>query len=138
MFTSDVDLALLGKLSADAQLKTLMPDGCYWDISPSGKTRIVIVKLMGHDLTDMFGGEAFEQPLYLVKAVELSTSAANVINAAKRIDQLLNNQALTISGYSLMTLQYQEYIRYAEADSTNPDARWQHCGGMYLISVSPN
>src|SRR5262245_30001688 len=115
-----------------------MPDGVFWDISPAGKTRIVIVKLMGHELTDMFASAAFEQPLYLVKAVELSTSAANVINAAKRIDALLNNGTLAPAGYSLMTLQYQEYIRYAEADTTNPDARWQHCGGMYLVSVSPN
>src|SRR5262245_38394075 len=136
--TSDVDGALIGKLSADATLKTLLPDGVYFDISASGKTRIVIVKLMHHETVDMFGASAYEQPLYLVKAVEQSQSALNVINAAKRIDAILNNQPLTITGYQLMTLQCREYVRYAEADSVNPDLRWQHCGGLYLVSVSPN
>jgi len=135
---SDVDAALLGKLSADSALKALMPDGVFYDLAASGRTRIVIVKLMHHETVDMFGGPAYEQPLYLVKAVEQSSSALNTINAAKRIDALLNNQPLTINGYTLMTLQFREYVRYAEADSVNPDLRWQHCGGLYLVSVSPN
>lgn len=138
MFTADIDLALLAKVSSDAALKALMPDGVWWDISPSGKTRIVIIKLMHHETVDQFNGCAFESPLYLIKAVEYATSPANVINAAKRIDALLNNQPLTVAGYGVSAVQYQEYVHYAEPDSANPDARWQHCGAMYLITAAPN
>jgi hypothetical protein len=136
--TSDVDAALLAKVASDSQLKALMPDGVWWDVSKTGLTRLVIVKLMDHTATDMFGSCAYEEPLYLVKAVEYSLSAANVVNAARRIDTLLNNQQLLVTGYSLMTMQFDQYVRYQEVDTANPDARWQHCGGMYRISVAPN
>jgi len=131
-------VAVYTKVAGDAQLKTLLPDGVYWDVSASGKTRVVILKLMNHEATDMFGHCAFEQPIYLVKAVEFSTSKLNVLNAAKRIDALLNNQPLTITGYTLMTTQLMECVEYNEPDTANPDGRWQHCGAMYRVTVSPN
>jgi hypothetical protein len=137
-FTNAVHRALLPRLSGDATLMGLMPDGVYWDISKAGKTRLVIVKLMHHDTVDMFGRCAFEQPSYLVKAVEYSLSPNNVNAAAERIDALLNNQPLTIDGYGLMTAQYLTDVRYQEPDTTNADQRWQHSGGVYLLMVAPN
>jgi len=137
-FTDAVDRALVARLSSDPTLMAMMPDGIYWDISKAGKTRLILIKLMHHDTVDMFGGCAFENPSYLVKAVEYSLSPTNVQAAAARIDALLNHQPMTIDGYGLMTAQYLTRVKYQEPDTTNADARWQHSGGVYLLMVTPN
>jgi hypothetical protein len=136
-FTGDVDGALVAKLLADAPLMALMPDGVWWDVSGSGKTRVVIVKLMSHTVEQRFGGKAYEMPVYLVKAVELTKSSANAQAAARRIDAMLDGGTLAPTGYSLMTMQLEEEVHYQEADPDNADARWQHWGGMYSVWVSP-
>lgn len=135
--SSDILLSLIARLSGDAQLAALLPDGVWLDIAGSGKTRVVTIKQMHHETTDMFAACAFEQGVYLVKGVEYTKSALNVINAAKRIDALLNGQRWTIAGYTLMAAQYTEEVQYQEADSAQADARWQHCGAMYRVTVSP-
>jgi hypothetical protein len=136
-YSGDIDSALVAKLLNDATLAALMPDGVYWDIAASGKTRVVIVKLMSHAVEPMFGGRAYEAATYLVKAVELSTSGSNAKAAGRRIDALLDGGTLAINGYGLMTIALDEYVRFAEDDPDNADARWQHYGGIYAVTVSP-
>lgn len=132
-----VDTALVAKLAGDATLTGLMPDGVFWDVAPSGSTRFVIVSLLYHEDTDMFGGTAYQMGTYLVKAVELSGSAANTKSAAARIDALLNNQTLTVAGMTHMLTRRAERVRYVEVDAEQKDARWQHRGGRYDVWVSP-
>lgn len=136
-YSGDVDSALIAKLLADAPLTALMPDGVFYDVAASGKTRFVIVKLMSHTVERMFGGKAYEAPVYLVKAVESGSGTVNTKAAAARIDAILDDGTLTVTGYGLMKMQLEEYVRYAEPDPDNADARWQHRGGMYSIWVSP-
>jgi len=137
-YSGDVDAALVSKLLGDGALMALMPDGVYWDVAASGKKRVVIVKLMSHSVERMFNARAYESAIYLVKAVELSISGTNAKAAGRRIDALLNNGSLgTISGYLQMNCELDEYVRYAEDDPDNKDARWQHYGGMYAVTVSP-
>lgn len=136
-YSGDVDSALVSKVLGDAQLAALMPDGVYWDVSASGKTRVVIVSLLSPSVTYAFDAGAFEEKLYLVKAVELNTSAANVKAAAARIDALLNGGTLALTTYDLMNMELREPIHYAEPDPANKDARWQHYGGVYAVYVSP-
>lgn len=128
---------MINKLLTDTQLSALMTDGVWWEIAPHGKTKVVIVKLMAHTVTAMYGGRAYEEPVYLVKAVALGTTGTDVKAAAARIDALLDGGTLVISGYTVMAIQLQEYVHYVEADPTNADARWQHYGGLYGITVSP-
>lgn len=136
-YSGDVDSALIAKLLADAPLTALCPDGVFYDVAASGKTRFVIVKLMSHTVERMFGGKAYEALVYLVKAVEAGTGTVNTKAAAARIDAILDDGTLTVAGYGLMKMQLEEYVRYAEPDPDNADQRWQHRGGMYSIWVSP-
>ena len=69
---------------ADATLMALMPDGVYWDVARQGATRFVIVSQVFHLDVPMHGQTAYEQVTYLVKAVELATSGANIQAAACR------------------------------------------------------
>jgi len=133
--SSEIDAALSQKLLTDATLTALMPDGVYFDAAASSKTKFVIISLLSEEDEQMFGGRAFEDGLYLVKAVALETTGANVKAAAARIDILLENGTLTIAGYTVMRMQRVARVRYTEVDEQN-DARWQHRGGHYALTVS--
>jgi hypothetical protein len=141
-YSGDIDAALVAKLLADGTLMALMTDGVYYDIAVSGKTKFVIVKLMAHTVTRMFNGKAFEAPVYLVKAVAFGTGTVTTKTAAARIDVLLDGASgeggtMTVTGYGTARTALEEYVRYAEADPENSDARWQHQGGMYSVFASP-
>ncbi len=132
--SSDIDTALITKLQNDATLAALMPDGAYIDEAPDGKRQFVIVSLIDEHDEPMFGGRAFEDGLYLVKAVELSTvTTKNIKAAAARIDALLDNGTLTITGYGLLTMRRESRIRMTEVDSVDSSIRWQHRGGRYQV-----
>lgn len=134
--SSAVDNALVAKLSGDATLMGLIPGGVFFDYSPANVTQVVIVSQLAHEDAYQFRGSAWERFVYVVKAVALSTSGANVASAAARIHTLLQDGTLTITGYGLMVMQRLERVRYTEVDQDN-DQRWQHRGGQYEVFVSP-
>jgi hypothetical protein len=134
--SSDIDNALIAKLGADSALLALMPNGVYYDEAPQGSTRFVIVSLVIEQDEAMFGGRAFEDALYLVKAVSLSTAGGNVKDAAARIDALLENGTLLVPGYKLMTIYREQRIRFTEPDDVDQSIRWQHRGGRYRVQTS--
>ena len=115
-----------------------MPDGVYWDVAAHGKTKFVIVSQAFHDDTASFSSDAYERFTYLVKAVELATSGANIGAAAVRIQTLLHNVTFAVTGYGLMSSYRVERVRYTEVDAENADLRWQHRGGRYEVWVSPS
>lgn len=116
---------------------TAMPDGAFFDIAPAGSQRFVIVSLAVETDEPMFGGSAFEEAIYLVKAVGLSTSGADVKTAAARIHALLERGTLEIVGYGLMSMRRVERVRYTEVDEVDRSIRWQHRGGRYEVVVQP-
>lgn len=135
--SSEVDAALVALLLADVPLTTLMPDGVFFDVAKKGAQRFVIVSQLAHEDVGMFNASAYEEFTYLVKAVALSTTGADVKAAATRIHALLHDGTISPTGYALMRMRRLERVRYAEPDDENHDARWQHRGGQYAVSVSP-
>lgn len=134
--SSAVDAALQSKLSSDAPLMALMTDGVFFDEAPQGATKFVLVSLVDEHDAPMFNARAFEEAIYLVKAVELATTGVNAKAAAARIDALLDNGTLAPSGYTLMAMQRLERVRYTEVDELDAATRWQHRGGRYQVVVS--
>lgn len=134
--SGEIDNAIIAKLTGDATLTGLMPDGVYYSQAPVGKKKFVIVSLILADDEPMFNARAFEDSHYLVKAVELSSSGTNTRLAAARIDALLDGQPLTIPGYSHMVTQREERFREVEVDDADPTIIWQHRGGQYQVMVS--
>lgn len=135
------------KLQNDAALLTVMPNGVYFDQGPPESTRLVIVTLTDEVDGVGFDGRAFEDALYQVKAVALAdpriatavASANSAVRAAAlRIDELLNRQALTVTGYSTMTMQRERRVRYTDPDDADPSVEWFHRGGVYRVVMSPN
>ncbi len=136
--SSDIDAALVTKLATDATLAALVPDGWYVDEAPPGSTRFGIVSLVDEVDAQMFGGRSFEDALYMVKVVMLSTAGGNIKSAAARVDVLLDHGTLTATGYSLMVMRRESRIRVTEVDDIDASIRWQHRGGNYRIVVSPS
>lgn len=131
-----VDTALVGKLTADATLAGLAPGGVYFEVAPQGVAEpFVVVQQMTHeDSYQLARSAAFESFLYLVKAVQASTSGATVQACADRIQALLQNGSLSATGYVLTLMQREERIRYVEIDEQR-DQRYQHRGGLYRVQV---
>jgi hypothetical protein len=134
--SGNVDAALSQKLLSDVPLMAMATDGVYFDVAKKGATRFILVSLLNEDDTPMFNGRAFEDGLYLVKAVIQETSGANVRSAAARIDALLDRGTLLVDGYGQVTITRTGRVRYTEVDEDN-DARWQHRGGHYRVMAAP-
>ena len=123
--SSDIDAAVIALLQNDATLKTLLPDGVHMDQAPPNKKKFGIVSLVFGEDRSVFAERAIEDCVFLVKAVLLDASAKD---AAARIDVLLESTPLTVAGYTWMTTERLERVRYTEVDSIDATIRWQHRG----------
>ena len=135
--TSDIAGALIAKLGSDLELLALCPNGVYRDQAPPGATRFVIVSLMAGEDLGVFGRRAIEAGVYLVEARMLSTvPGVNVKAAAARIDVLLEDQPLTVTGFTWMTMHREEPIGITEVDAVDTSIRWFRRGGRYRVEMS--
>lgn len=133
--SSDIDAALVTKLLGDSALTSLMPDGVFIDVAKPGAKRFVIISVLDAADEPILGARGFEAITYLVKAVALSTSGGNVKGAAARIDELLEQGTMTVTGYTVTCLRRTERIRIREV-SENSDVYWDHRGGHYEVMAS--
>lgn len=132
--SSAIDAALLSVLVNDAPLSALMPDGVWMDEAAQGAQKFVIVSLVEEFDEQDTSGRACENPLYLIKAVALSTSGGDVKTAAARIDTLLQQQTLSnVTGYTVTGMFRESRVRMTEVDEVDPTIRWQHRGGNYRV-----
>lgn len=130
--------AVVAKLEASAALLAAFPDGVCFGVAPPGATQFVIVSLVIAEDEDVMGeaDAGIQTHLYLVKAVDRSTSAVNVAAGAALIHELLQKTTLDIDGYHHMVTKRVEHVEYLEVDE-DTDEQWQHCGGRYEVMVSP-
>jgi hypothetical protein len=137
--SSDIDAAVVMKLGSDPQLLALMPNGVYFGEAPPGLKQFVVVSLVIAIDVPVFHERGYEDVLYLVKAVELSTmTPRNARAAAARIDELLEDQPLAIPGYGWMMTARSERVRYPEVDDRDRSIRWEHRGGRYQVHAAPD
>jgi phosphopantothenate synthetase len=109
------------------------------DEAPPNSTRFVIVSLVDEADEAQFGGRAFEDALYLVEARILSTTTnanAAVKAAAARIDALLEDQTLSVTGYVWSTMHRESRVRLTEVDDADSAIRWFRRGGNYRVQMS--
>jgi hypothetical protein len=139
--SSEVDSAIVARLSGDAELVALLPDGVYFDVAAQGLQRFVLVSVVIAFDRGQFGDpgarRALEDITYAVKAVTFGSSGTTAKQAAARIDALLEDQPLTIPGYHHGSTERIERIRDTEDDETDASIRWQHRGGRYRVLVTP-
>lgn len=136
--SSPLAAAVIAKLANDATLTSLAPGGVFRDVAPQDTTGpYMIVTQMAHeDVYQQVKALGFESALYLVKAVQSSTSASGAMAAAARAHVLLQSANLTITGFNCMDVRREERVEYVEIDNEG-DRRFQHRGGMYRVEASP-
>jgi len=137
--SSDIENAVIALLGADATLLALCPNGVYNDEAPPTSTRFVIVSLVDESDEPMFNGTAFEDMTLLVKAVMQKLPNGpnpDVKSAAARIQALLHQQPLTVSGYGVSVMRRTSRVRLTEVDDEDQSLRWQHRGGLYNLVAS--
>lgn len=126
--------AIRDYLAADATLTALLTDGAtgvHYQRAPkdAGAPFVVFSESVQGSPTWTFGGLAFDTDVWLVKAVAAdNVSAAEAI--AARVDALVNDAPLTISGQTLLYLRRQSGVVYPEQDGA---VTWQHRGALYRL-----
>ena len=136
--TSVIDAALMARLQGDAALVALLPDGIWLDEAPAGSKQYGLVQRDDDSVGDVqvFGGRGFEDYVFRVAAVVLSTTEGDVRAAAARIDALLQDQPLAVDGYVWMTTYRVDYVRVTEKDDLDASIRWLHRGGRYRLQMA--
>lgn len=129
--------ALYSRLSSDATLGALLSGtaAVYESVAPQGADAPYVVfnaQSPGID-SETFGGRSWTDSVYLVKAVTEGDSSAAAGTIAARIDTLLENAPLTLSGTaSNLYLRRTTAVDFPEVDSGK---KFRHLGGLYRIVV---
>lgn len=132
-------------LGSDPTLLSHMTNGVYWaGEAPEGSTKFVEVSLADSDDVWVFQRRAYEDALYLVKAVMLSSAGpkATITAAEARIDALLDGQRLGIGsplgvdGYTFMDMARERRLRQTERDDLDLSIKWWHRGGYYRVQMA--
>lgn len=128
-----VEQMLYARLNGDATLRGLAPGGMWRAVAPESVTGTVVVfqQLAGTD-TYTLADRAFTRSIYQVKAITPGESSAPAWSAAERIDVLLNDANLSLTGGSVMACRRESVVSTAETDGGE---MYQHAGGIYQITT---
>lgn len=135
MSANAVTAALYSKLSSDGTLTGMLAGttAVYQGVAPAGAaTPFVVFDTQAAVDTYVLGGRATEDYLFLVKAITKGRSAARAGTIADRVDAVLTDGTLSVSGQNHLYLRREGQIRYEEIDQG--DTYW-HVGGQFRIVV---
>lgn len=134
--------ALYGKLAGDTTLNNLLgtpatgySKAIYHNQAPAGAAfPFVTLQKQAGTPTEAFGDpSALDTDIWLVKAVDRSTSADTAEAAAARVAALLNDASLSISGTNLQYLRRQSDVEYPEVID---GVSYQHVGSLFRLITS--
>lgn len=137
--STPVRRALYGKLAGDTTLNNLLatpPTGysksIYHQIAPTGaQFPFVVFDKQAGTPTEAFGDpDALDTDIWLVKAVDRSTTADTAEAVQDRIKTLLNDASLSISGLTLVYLRRQSDVEYSEVTD---GVSYRHAGAQYRL-----
>jgi hypothetical protein len=132
--------AIYGKLAGDTTLNNLLgvpasgyAKAIYHQIAPAGaQFPFVIFDKMAGTPTEAFGDpDAFDEDIWLVKAIDKGMSADTAEAIQGRIKVLLNDATLSISGAELQYLRRESDVEYSETSKDNVPFR--HAGAQYRL-----
>lgn len=131
--------ALYGKMAGDTTLVNLLgtpapgySKSIYHQDAPAGAHYPLVIfnKQAGTPTEAFTDPSAFETDIWLIKGIDRSPSADTAEAIQARLDALLSDAALSISGASLMYLRRQSDVEYPE---TTDGVRYQHAGSLFRL-----
>ena len=135
-----VDTALYSLLAADVAgtatgtLGQLGATGVYRAVASQGSVEpyIVFNQQAGTD-GYTFSSRDTRSLLYQVKAVGKGSSALVPAQMAERIDALLTDQPLTLTGWTNIRLRRESDVEYVEVANGQ---QYHHMGGLYRVDIT--
>ena len=131
-----LEKALYSALSGDATLTGLLSSATaiYQGVAPDGADPpYVVYGKQANTKTYTFGAKAWDNSLYLIKAVDERPSAARAGTIQDRLEVLLTDAALTVTGRTHLYLRPETDVDYPEVDQGR--TTW-HRGHLYRIYTS--
>jgi hypothetical protein len=137
--STPVRRAIYGKLAGDTTLNALLgtpPTGysksIYHRQAPDNAAYpfVVFNKQSGVPTEAFADPSALENDVWLIKAVDRSTSADASEAIAARVITLLNDASLSISGSTLLYLRRQSDVEYSEVQN---GVSYEHCGSLFRL-----
>ncbi len=131
--------ALYGRMSADVTLNGLLATpaagfakAIYHQQAPDKAAFpfVIFSKSSGVPTEAMSDPSAFDTDVWLVKGVDRNTTADGAEAIAIRLNALLNDGALSISGGTLLYLRRQSDVEYAEVID---GVQVKHAGALYRL-----
>jgi hypothetical protein len=130
---------IYGKLAGDTTLNGLLatpPAGyaksIYYQQAPDTATYpfLIFQKQAGNPIEAFGDPSALETDVWMVKAIDRSTSADTAEAIQARVAALLNDAALSISGATALYLRRQSDVEYPEVDD---GVRYVHAGSLFRL-----
>lgn len=125
--------AFYSKLTGDATLTALLSSSSavYHAVAPKAATYpLVIFNRQSSVPRYTFAEQAYDNEVWLVKGVDKNTDEDPVDDIASRLDALLTDGTLTISGKTQMSLRRESDFEMTEVDG---DETYRHAGAMYRL-----
>ena len=123
--------AIFRVLDGDPELSGIAVGGVWKAVAPASATGTVVVfdQLSSSD-DYVLAQRATTTCLYTIKAVTPGMTSAPAWNAAARIDELLSDQDITLTGAVLMSCRRAQLVSMVETDGGE---MYQHAGGIYTF-----
>lgn len=137
--STPVRRALYGRMAGDTTLNSILgapaagyAKAIYHQQAPAGAPYpfVVFQKQSGNPTEAFTDPSAIDTDVWLVKAIDRSTSADQAEAAAARITALLNDAPLSISGMALLYLRRQSDVEYPEVTDGQT---YQHVGSLFRL-----
>jgi Protein of unknown function (DUF3168) len=131
--------AIYGKMAGDTTLNNLLATpasgfskAIYHQTAPAGATHpfVIFSKQSGVPTYALVTTPAFETDVWMVKAVDKDTSATDAEAISTRLNALLTDGVLSISGATQLYLRRQSDIDYEEDDD---GVTFRHVGSLYRL-----
>ncbi len=128
--------ALHGHVTADSTLMALATGGVHHQEAPQGaRPPYVLFEQVAGLPNWTFGGPAMKDLRWIFEGVCMDGDAAPAEAMAARLDAILNNAALTITGAGLLYLRQASMVDYLRRDGAD---RYHHSGAIYRVVTQPD
>lgn len=130
--------ALYGKMAADSTLTNLLgtpapgySKNIYYQQAPAkAQYPYVIFNKQAGTPRYAIGARAYDNEIWLIKAVDRSDTADTADNIASRLDVLLTDSTLSISGKTQLLLRRESDVDYPE---TADGVTYRHAGSTFRL-----
>jgi hypothetical protein len=135
--------ALYGKLAGDNTLTGILgtpaagyTQSIYYQEAPAGAgfPFVVISKQSGVPTEALADPSAYENDVWMIKGVDRGTSADTAESIQARVQTLLNDATLSISGATHLYLRRQSDLDFSEVAN---GVTYRHSGSLYRLVYDP-